>query len=234
MNWASECAVVIPCLNEAAAIGSLVAAVRQRLPAVIVVDDGSADRTSELAAGAGAEVIRHATPLGKGTALMTGWARARERGFRWVLSMDGDGQHDVGDIPALLACAERTGARLVVGDRMARPAGMPWVRRLVNWWMSRRISRLLGCHLPDTQNGYRLMELESWAGLRLEADHFEIESELLCRFVLAAHRVEFVPVQVIYGSERSKIRPWRDARRWIRWWWRARAWCRAHQPAGGT
>ncbi|PYK96644.1 MAG: hypothetical protein DME19_19005 [Verrucomicrobia bacterium] len=236
MDWPSQCAVVIPCLNEAATIEPLVGEVRQYLPVVIVVDDGSNDGTSELAARSGAEVIRHSKRRGKGAALATGWSRARELGFSWALSMDGDGQHAPEDIPEFLRRAEKTEPELIVGDRMTNPDGMPWVRRRVNRWMSERISRLTGHVLPDTQCGFRLMRLETWAQVRLLADHFEIESELLCKFIAAGQKVEFVPVQVIYRSEHSKIRPVRDTHRWFRWWWQARGWHRTRvldKPLGG-
>src|ERR1044071_9527599 len=98
MNWAAECAVIIPCLNEAATIESLVAAVRAHIPTVIVVDDGSTDQTAALAERAGAEVIHREQNRGKGDALGTGWRRAFDRGFKWSLTMDGDGQHSPSDI----------------------------------------------------------------------------------------------------------------------------------------
>jgi glycosyltransferase involved in cell wall biosynthesis len=202
----------------------LVQSVRAYLPTVIVVDDGSSDHTAGLAARVGAEVIRHERPRGKGAALAAGWSRARALGFTWALSMDGDGQHAPADIPAFLACAGNTGATLIVGNRMGDPTGMPWLRRRVNRWMSRRISRLTGRWLPDTQCGLRLMRLDTWTQIHLNADHFEIESELLCKFIAAAQTVEFVPIQVIYHNERSKIQPVRDTRRWFRWWWQARGW----------
>lgn len=218
MDWRHDCCAIIPCLNEAASIGPLIQQVHSHLPNVIVVDDGSTDETAALATRAGARVLRHATPQGKGAALVDGWEQARSAGFAWALTLDGDGQHAAGDIPTLLACAEQTGAFLVVGNRMSKPVGMPWLRRQVNRWMSRRLSRLVGRDLPDTQNGFRLMHLDTWAALEIRAVHFEIESELLCKFALAQHRIEFVPVQVIYREERSKIRPLHDTFRWFRWW----------------
>ena len=211
-------------MNEAPTIESLVTGIRAYLPAVIVVDDGSSDQTASLAARGGAEVIRHERSQGKGAALATGWNQARARGFAWVLSMDGDGQHAPSDIPAFLGCAARTGAMLIVGNRMDNPAGMPWLRRCVNRWMSRRISRLTGRSLPDTQCGFRLMRLDVWSRIHVQADHFEIESELLCKFIAAGEPIEFVRVSVIYGDERSKIQPVRDTRRWFRWWWQTRGW----------
>ena len=222
MNWATECAVIIPCLNEAGTIGSLVQAVRQHIPTVIVVDDGSTDETAMLAEQAGAEVIRHTRPSGKGAALNAGWRRAFERGFKWALAMDGDGQHSPGDISGMLAYAEREDAALVVGNRMGNASRMPWLRRLVNRWMSKRISKLAAQPFPDTQCGFRLMRLAAWSTLPMDTTHFEIESELLLGFAAAGHRVRFFPIEVIYKDERSKIHPWRDTRRWLRWWWRAR------------
>jgi len=218
MNWPSQCAVVIPCANEAVTISALVSDVRRILPAVIVVDDGSQDETAARAEHAGAEVIQHQRSRGKGAALRTGLKQAVTRGFDWALVMDGDGQHSAEDIPALLAAAARSDADLVVGNRMGNALQMPWLRRRVNLWMSRALSRAAGVELPDSQCGFRLVRLGAWSALSLKTDHFEFESEMLLAFVARGYAVRFVPVQVIYGGERSKIRPWRDTVRWLRWW----------------
>ena len=217
MNWSEECAVIIPCLNEAASIRTLVQEVRKTLPAVIVIDDGSSDDTSKLATQAGAVVLRHEQPRGKGAALNSGWQTAQDRGFLWALTMDGDGQHSPSDIHTFLKAAEIGRAPLIVGNRMAQPDGMPWLRRQVNRWMSRRLSRLAGCELADTQCGFRLMNLSAWSKLKIQTSHFEIESELLLAFAAAGLQIDFVPIQVIYQGEESKIRPFQDTWRWFRW-----------------
>lgn len=218
MNWTTACAAVIPCLNEAARIAEVVRAVRRHVPAVLVIDDGSQDGTREAAERAGAEVLRHEFPRGKGAALQTGWEHARKNGFEWALTLDGDGQHSANDIPAFFAAADETRAKLVVGNRMEKPDGMPRLRRWVNRWMSRRISRLAGMPLPDSQCGFRLMNLRAWAGMPLDAAHFEIESDVLLNFARRGYPIDFVPIEVIYKSERSKIHPVRDTLRWFRWW----------------
>lgn len=225
MRWTEQCVVIIPCLNEAAGIGPLVRQVRQSLPAICVVDDGSSDATAAEAGLAGAEVIRHVKNLGKGAALATGLRHARERGFSWALLMDGDGQHSPDDLPGFFKAAEATGAALVVGNRLWSPEKMPWRRRLVNRWMSRRLSRRAGRALPDSQCGLRLVELRAWAGVKLTTTRFEIESEMLLAFVAAGHGVEFVPIRTIYKLEQSKIHPFFDTLRWFRWWWN---WGRPH------
>jgi glycosyltransferase involved in cell wall biosynthesis len=218
MNWKTECAAIIPCLNEQAAIGSVVTSVRHYLPNTFVIDDGSADDTAKVAERAGAFVLGHSASRGKGAALNTGWQQAREQGFNWTLTLDGDGQHAADDIPAFLNCAERTGAELVSGNRMSDSKNMPWLRRQTNRWMSRRISKFAGRTLPDTQCGFRLMNLNAWSKVNLASAHFEIESEVLIAFARAGFKIEFVPIQVIYQDERSKINPLRDTVRWFRWW----------------
>ncbi len=218
MDWRAECAGVVPCLNEAAAIGPLIQTIRRHVPTVVVVDDASSDATGSVAKLHGAEVLRHQTTVGKGGALRTGWRWALDRGFSWALTMDGDGQHSPDDIPAFFKCAELTSAALIVGNRMAEARAMPWVRRQVNRWMSRRLSAAAGRPLPDSQCGFRLMKLSAWTAMEISSTHFEIESEVLLAFVRAGLGVEFVPVQAIYKNEQSKIHPVRDAVRWLRWW----------------
>ena len=217
MDWARQCAAVIPCFNESVRIAEVVCGVSRFLPKVIVVDDGSADATAETARAAGAEVLHHSKNLGKGGALRTGFRHAREQGFIWALMLDGDGQHAPEDIPAFFACADRTGAALVTGDRMGHPTAMPWLRRQVNRRMTRRLSRLTGVSLADSQCGFRLVSLEAWSGVTLNTHRFEVESEMLVAFIAAGHRVESVPIGVIYDASRSKINPLVDTWRWFRW-----------------
>jgi glycosyltransferase involved in cell wall biosynthesis len=221
--------VIVPCLNEAATLPALIPQIQSRVPNVIVIDDGSNDATAALAQAAGAEVIRHVQPQGKGASLIEGWRRAHQRGFRWALNMDGDGQHAPEDIPRFLSADGS--AAMVLGDRSAQFDRMPWVRRWVNRWMSRRLSKIVGRDVPDTQCGFRLICLDALSKLPIKTAHFEIESELVLAFCQSGERIESVPVQVIYRDERSKIRPARDTWRWIRWWMRARRSYRISSPS---
>jgi glycosyltransferase involved in cell wall biosynthesis len=222
MDWTQQCAAVIPCFNEAESIGVVVDGVRRHLPTVIVVDDGSRDDTAEAAAKAGAEVIRLQQNAGKGAALRAGWRRALDRGFTWALNLDGDGQHAPDDVPNFFKCAEQTHVGMVAGNRMNHAEAMPWLRRQVNRWMSRRLSRFTGVPLADSQCGFRLLNLDIAARLELSTNHFEIESELLVALLAAGYRVQFVPIQVIYKSNPSKIHPLLDSCRWVRWWFAQR------------
>ena len=218
LSYTPSVAVVIPCFNEGRSIAALVKAVHPVLPDVFVIDDGSGDDTALAAKSAGARLIRHAANLGKGAALKDGLRQAWVEEFKFAVTMDGDGQHDPADLPAFLAAAAADDADLVIGNRMLGVRSMPWLRRQVNRWMSRRISRRAGTELPDTQCGYRLIRLAAWHELELTTSRFEVESEMVLAFLAAGRRVRFVPVRTIYKTEQSKIHPIRDTVRWFRWW----------------
>lgn len=213
-----NCAAVIPCFNEAKTIGPLVSAMREQVQLVVVVDDGSTDGTAQVAENAGAVVLHHEDNQGKGASLQTGLARALQLGFDWAVMLDGDGQHSPMDFPPFLRCAEETGAPLIIGNRMHEADAMPWLRRWVNRWMSQKLSRCAGQFLPDTQSGFRLIHLQTWASLPLSARRFEVESEMLMAFLAANHHVEFVPIRVIAAARKSRILPITDTVRWWKWW----------------
>jgi glycosyltransferase involved in cell wall biosynthesis len=228
VNWPVTCAVVIPCHNEERTVAGVVREARRHLPLVLVVDDCSDDETAAMASGAGAQTIRRSGFPGKGAAIKAGLDALLARRYTWAITLDGDGQHCPGDVPSFLCCAEETGAALVVGNRMHSAQALPLVRRVVNRWMSRRISRMAGKALPDSQCGFRLIDLRAWAGLRLETDHFEIESEMSLAFVEAGYGVEFVPIQVIGRGPQSHVHPVKDTWRWLQWWKHAQSNRQAH------
>lgn len=221
-DMSNACAAVIPAFDEVGTVGALVERARAQVARVFVVDDGSKDGTAQTARDAGAEVLRHGTNLGKGAALRAGLQSAWRAGFEWAVTLDADGQHAPEEIPRFRSRAAATGCALVVGNRMHDAARMPGLRRVVNRWMSRHLSRRAGQELPDSQCGFRLLRLEAWARLPLRADHFEVESESLLAFLAAGYRVEFVPVAVLPARRPSRIRAVRDSVRWLRWCARGR------------
>jgi len=156
--------VVIPAWNEAEGVGDVIAEVRRHAPGldVLVVDDCSTDGTRAAALGAGARVITHPINLGDGAARQTGFKFARAQGYRRVVTVDGDAQHDPRSIPDLLAPIDRGEADLVIGTRFLahRDGGRypaPWDRRLGMLLFSAVASALTGQRLTDTTSGYRAM-----------------------------------------------------------------------------
>ncbi len=150
-------AAIIPAYFEEKHIGEVVERTLRQLDHVLVVDDGSTDATAANARAAGGEVIVHERNLGKGEAIKTGLRHWHERGFEHVVILDGDGQHLPEEI-ARFSPRCRKGAQLLVGNRMSDLRRMPLVRRIVNRYMSHRISRVCGQAIPDTQCGFRMLQ----------------------------------------------------------------------------
>lgn len=149
--------VVIPAFNEQDAVGGVVAEVSAAVPEahVLVVDDGSLDRTRDVAVAAGAEVLSLPFNLGVGGALRAGFRYAVRFGYHVVVQVDGDGQHDPGEIPQLVAALEH--ADLVIGARFAGSGDYPvrGARWLAMRMLARVVSRRTAARLTDTTSGFR-------------------------------------------------------------------------------
>jgi len=209
---------VIPAYNEEAHVAGVVERTRPQVERVLVVDDGSRDETAARAREAGAEVLVHETNRGKGASLRDGLDRAAEAGFEAAILLDADGQHLPEEIPRFAAAAAE--ADLVIGNRMAARAGMPFVRWHTNRVMSRIISSLAGAPIADSQVGFRLLRCAAWRLLQLESSNFDFESEMLVAASRAGLRIASVPVSTVYQDEVSKISPVRDTVRFVRLVWR--------------
>ncbi|MHC4606597.1 MAG: glycosyltransferase [Planctomycetota bacterium] len=189
---------VIPVHNEEAAIRDVVRGARKYCAAVVVVDDGSSDRTSDTARQAGATVLRLPRKSGKGTAMRRGFSHALENGFDAVVTLDGDGQHDPAEIPRLVLCAEQRNESLVIGSRMANSSGMPRARWFCNWLSSKYLSLGVGCTVRDTQCGFRLIRTDLLRKLSLKTRRFDIESEVLVEANQAGVHPCEVPIHCVY------------------------------------
>jgi glycosyltransferase involved in cell wall biosynthesis len=209
---------VIPAYNADRHLGAVIERVARHVPRarIVVVDDGSADATRAVATGAGATVVAHARNQGKGAAIRTGLARAQELGPPFAILLDADGQHNPDEIPAFMARQHETRADLVVGNRLARAANMPWLRKATNYVTSAVVSLLARSRVPDSQNGYRLVRLSHFRKFPLTSNRYEIESEMIIRAGRAGGRIASVSVQTIYGDEKSFINPFVDTGRFLR------------------
>ncbi len=224
-----RCCVVVPAYMEEQRIGEVVRRIRRHVADVVVVDDGSADRTAEEAAAGGAKVIRHERNLGKGVALNTGFKYARDNRFDYLVTMDADGQHDPDDLPAFIEAYRRTGIPVLIGNRMGGTGNMPLVRKLTNRFMSWLLSREMRQYVPDTQCGFRLYRCDEIPFISAESTRYAAESEILLHVAARGIRIDAVPVAVIYRDEKSKINPMRDTLRFIAMLYRYRRQRRARR-----
>lgn len=219
-TWDKKTAcIVIPAFQEQAGIANTVKGAKQYVETVVVVDDGSRDQTTVAAEAAGAVALRHDRNLGKGVALNTGFTYAQQRGHHLTITIDADGQHDTADIPRFLEAYERTGIPVLLGNRLAFPKDLPFVRRWINRMVSAYLSRLMGQYLPDTQCGFRLYRTDMIPFVSAISKRYAAESEILLRVAARGIRMDSVPIRTIRGSERSMLHPVRDGIRffWMLW-----------------
>ena len=191
--------VVVPARDEAKRVGEVIAGVRVHPVDLLVLDDGSTDGTAARAREAGAEVLRWTPNRGKGYALRRGLAEGRERGYRWVVAIDADGEHDPADLPRFLA-ALAGGHDLVVGERHTYRSG---ARRALNafagFW-----HRQIDPRITDTNCGYRGFRLAAVEGLDIDEDGFAYEQLFLLEACRRGLRVVFLPVR-IHSSQTSGV-----------------------------
>jgi glycosyltransferase involved in cell wall biosynthesis len=189
---------IVPARNEEGAIGGVVAEIKSFDPLldVVVVDDGSTDRTAALADAAGAEVVRLPYNLGIGGAVQTGFKYALEHGYDVAVRLDGDGQHDPRQLPQLLAPLERGDADVVVGSRFAVGGSVdyrpPFARRAGIRWFAKLVSLLTGQKLTDTTSGFQAVNARA---IRLfAADYPHDYPEVEAAVMVVRHKLRIVEV----------------------------------------
>ena len=216
MNTVARWCVLIPCLNEEAAIQSVIESVLALGAPVIVVDDGSDDRTPEIVAALPVTLLRHTERRGKGEALRRGFREALRLGYDAVLTMDGDGQHQASDIPQMVAAATKYPQHIVIGARMLDRDQQPKGRRRANAVADWGISWACAQPVADTQSGQRWYPRAALELVDLPAENFVFEAAIL----IAASRekklgVVSVPIASRYHAEfrLSHFSPVRDVSR---------------------
>jgi len=208
--------IIIPTYNEARTIGSIVGHLDQRGFRVIVVDDGSRDRTVIDANRSGAELIVHVKNSGKGCCIREGMEHALKNGCEAVITMDGDGQHSLADIDKFIDEYRKSEADVIVGNRLHNPRRMPLIRRCTNRFMSFMISFLIAQKVDDSQCGYRLISRKAMETMALRTTKYEIESEILMEAKRRGLKISSVKIDSIYDGEISQINPFLDTIRFIR------------------
>jgi glycosyltransferase involved in cell wall biosynthesis len=178
-----RCLVLIPCYNEETTIGSLVLKTKHHVENVLVVDDGSTDSTSELAKEAGAIVLTHQKNKGKSAAIKTGFKYALQNKFDYVITIDGDGQHNPDEIPMILAEMQKNGYDIVIGTRFGPSTEMPFYRKIGKRVLDYTTSFGSGGNLTDSQSGFRGFNKKAveYLAPRLNGEAFSIESEQLIK-----------------------------------------------------
>jgi len=207
--------VIIPAFNEAENLNSVIKGALRVAKDVLVIDDGSTDSTVEVLQDLNVKIIRQCH-TGKGGALKAGFRYALDNSFDWIITMDGDGQHDHREIPLFVDKMKANGTDMIVGSRMSDTKDMPFIRLMTNKFMSRLISSMMGQRLPDTQCGFRAINRRVVENITLETSHYDTESEILIKASMAGFNITSVPVRTIYNNASSSISKTKDTVRFIK------------------
>ncbi len=225
--------VIVPTYDNGKTVCQVIEGVGKYVSDIIVVDDGSRDGTAELLRGVTQEqtgavrgseasgdscasrgtgdvrariiVVTHEKNRGKGQALKSGFAKARELGFTHAVTLDADGQHYPSDLPAFLRLISEHPQAIIVGSRDLRADGMPSKNTFANQFSNFWFRLYTGIALPDTQTGFRAYPLSHLHGLRLLTSRYEAELELL--IFAAWHNTPLVPlpIRVHYPPKSERV-----------------------------
>jgi len=202
----NKIAAIIPFFNERATINQVIQLTLNHVDAVIAIDDGSTDNSSEtIALTENITLIVNATNRGKGFALRKGLSYAVEKGFDKLITIDADMQHNPDEIPLL--CSKLNDYPIVIGNRLNNLKDMPLQRKISNKITSYLLSIKTGQDILDSQSGFRAYSAEVIANVKTGEDGYEAESEILIKASQKGYRIGFENISTIYGDEISKMNP---------------------------
>ena len=202
-----KCCVLVPTYNNDQTIKEVVEGVLAYTDQIIVVNDGSTDKTSAILKEFEQKIHVHtfSKNQGKGAALIKGFELALEQNYDYLIAIDSDGQHYPDDLPNFLNELEKQPKSLIVGarnmDQNSVPGGSSFGHKFSNFWY--RLET--GINLPDTQSGFRLYPIQLLKGIKFFTGKYEFEIEILVRAAWRGVNVTYTPIKVFYPSKEERI-----------------------------
>lgn len=166
--------VIIPALNEERFIGPVISGISKvdKSIDILVVNDGSKDKTADIAGEMGAMVIDHTYNLGYGAALQTGFRFAVNKGYDYVITLDADGQHDPGSMPELFSSLSATAADVIIGSRFSGGSYRMGFARRIGAWIFAGVARIYtGYRFTDPTSGFQLLNRTAFSCLAGEESY---------------------------------------------------------------
>lgn len=211
--------VIIPAFNAEKKIESTITGVINIIgdpKKIVVIDDCSEDRTSEITKKFNVVLLKHSKNLGKGAALKTGFNYAIKKNTLQVLTLDADNQHDPVMIPFFFRELDLGKYDIVLGKRKINTKIMPVDRYFSNQITSLIISLFFKKRIQDSQCGYRLLNLNLLKEINLKTNNFETESEILIEYIKRGAKIKQITIPTIYSDENSSIKRTLDTFRFVK------------------
>lgn len=200
-----EIIAAIPCFNEELFIGSVALKAKDYVDQIVVIDDGSTDKTAMVAGKAGAIVVSHGSNKGKGAAVSSAFEYAKKVGCKALVLLDGDGQHDPAYIPSLVKPVLEDKADMVIGSRYLQiRSHIPRVRKLGQRALTFFTNMGSRVKLTDSQSGYRAFSTKALAALTFAEQGLSVESEMQFLANEANLRVTEVPISIGYYGKAKR------------------------------
>lgn len=190
--------VIIPAYNEESSIRSVIGEIRNYLPKtdILVIDDGSRDRTSQVALEEGVILLRNPYNMGIGATMQIGFRFAYQKGYEMVIQVDGDGQHDPKYLPFMIELIKNKESNLVIGSRYLAKGGFQstWIRKIGIKFFVILLRIFLGEKIMDPTSGFRAMDQKVLEEFSKEypSDYPEVEALLLLH--KKGFRIKEIPV----------------------------------------
>ncbi len=193
---------VIPAFNEERTVGKVVKKAKSYVDDVIVIDDGSTDKTKERAEKSGAIVVSYGKNRGVGYATRMGFKKAIELGAKYIITIDADGQHDPADIPKFIEKLDE-GYDFVIGRRDL--SNYPFVKRFGNLFLNTFVNFISGTTIPDTESGFRAYRSSAIKKFYLTANRYEICDEIIFEVGRNNLKWSVVPIRSDVYTKGTKI-----------------------------
>jgi len=209
-----KCCVLIPTYNNDTTLQNVINDVLQYTHNVIIINDGSTDKTNEiLRTLENIEIVSYQKNQGKGYAIQQGFKRALALGYEYAITLDSDGQHYAKDLETFIDALEKNPNSLFIGNRYMddqdQPKSSGFANKFSNFWFKVET----GISLPDTQSGYRLYPIKLLEKKRWFCKKYEFEIESIVRAAWSGLEVKCIPIDVFYPDREERIshfRPFMD------------------------
>jgi glycosyltransferase involved in cell wall biosynthesis len=223
MKEKEKIAILIPAYNEEKYIEGVIKDCAPYGLDMVIIDDGSADSTAAKVQslipdiGKRLKLIIHPQNRGKGQALITGFDFVVKNGYKGVITLDADGQHDTREIADFLDIVKKEDPDVVIGDRLGDTRGMPFIRLATNVFTSWIIARIAGKDVKDVQSGYRYLKSSALKKIKLKTSNFDTEPEIIMRAGWHNMKILNIPIKTIYHENfTSYVNPVKDTIKFFR------------------